>query len=49
MSIERDNKKMNETQTSRVILKNKFAVFNEDEPKQEMDLENDKSKQEEPT
>lgn len=49
MPIERDNKEMNKTQISSIPLKNRFAVLNEDEPGQEIDLENDKPKQEEPT
>lgn len=49
MPIERDNKEMNKTQISRITLKNRFVVLNEDEPEQEMDLENDEPKQEEPT
>ena len=47
MPIKRDNKKMN--QTSSITPKNRFAVLNEDNPDQVMDLENDEPKQEEPT
>ena len=49
MPIKRDNKKMNKIQTSSITLKNRFAVLNEDEPEQVMDLENDEPKQEKPT
>lgn len=45
MPIEKGNKKLNKTQTSHITLKNRFAVLNKDESKQEMDLKNGDPKQ----